>query len=331
MAYTLGNIITQIRDRCDLIHSEFITDTEITNYTNYSLGELYGLLVNSFGGNYFATSAIRSIASNGTSLTADLPDDLYKVLGVDLLLSPAPSNNRITIQPYNFNERNRANAMNLYGYATQYATNYRYNIFNQTLQIQPPAAGNLQLQVWYVPTAPQFATTTTGVVTTSPNLSSGIVALVNNTFVQGQAVQLLNAVGLPSGTTWYVIAVSGNNITLGATPGATTGTNLTGLIAPGNTLYSSTINYTQSFVNNTNLDNWLEYVIVDVSIKCKVKEETDTSMFVRQKALLTDRIRNEAQNRDIGTPASVSDIYAAGTVTDTNWGWSSGDGSGWTQ
>ena len=331
MAITIGDIINQVRNRADLTKTQFITDSEITNYTNFSLGELYGLLVNSFGGNYFATTTTGSIAPNGTQLTTNLPDDLYKVLGVDLQISPYPSNNKISLTPYNFNERNRANAMQLYGYATQYATNYRYNIFNQTILIQPPAAGNLELLVWYVPTAPQFATTTTGVVTTSPNLSSGIVALVNNTFVQGQAVQKLNSVGLPSGTTWYVIASSANTILLGATPGATTGVNLTGLVAPGNTLFSSTINYTQTFVNNTNLDNWLEYVIVDVCIKCKTKEETDTSMFVRQKALLTDRIRNEAQNRDIGTPASVSDVYAAGTIVDTGWGWTNGNQFGWTQ
>jgi hypothetical protein len=326
---TLGSIIDQIRNRADLLNSQFITDDEMTQYTNFSLGELYGLLVNSFGGNYFATTFTGSVPANGTQMSGNMPDDLYKILGVDLQISPYPSNNKISLTPYNFNERNRANALNLYGYATQYATNYRYNIFNQTLLTQPPAAGPLQLLVWYVPTAPQFYLTTSGVVTTSPSLSTGVVAIIDNTFVQGQAVQKLNSVGLPSGTTWYVIAVSGNNITLGATEGATTGTNLTGLITPGNTLFSSTLNYTQTFVNNTNLDNWLEYVIVDVCIKCKTKEDTDTSMFVRQKALLTDRIRNEAQNRDIGSPPVVSDIYAAGTIVDTGWG-SMGSMNSWT-
>lgn len=327
MAITLGDIITQVRDRCDLTRSQFITDAEITNYTNYSLGELYGLLVNTFGGNYFATNATLNVASTGTETTTSLPDDLYKVLGVDLQLSPAPSNNKITLQPFNFNERNRANALNLYGYATQYATNYRYNIFNQKLLVQPPAAGPLQLLVWYVPTAPQFYTTESGVVFDIANLATGVVGLTTTpTFKVGMAVQkVIN--GSASGTTWYVIAVGATSITLSATPyGAAA--NLTGLISVGNTLFSSDIDYTQTFVNNTNLDNWLEYVIVDVSIKCKAKEETDTSMFVRQKALLTERIRNEAANRDQGMPATVSDVYAAGTVTDI--GWLGGDNTGWT-
>lgn len=255
MAITLGSIIDQIRNRCDLIHSEFITDDEITTYVNYSIGELYGLLVNSFGGTYFGTSADLDVVSAGTETTQILPDNLYKVLGVDLYLSGPVSNpnNRIVLSPFNFNERNRANALNLYGYATQWATNYRYNIFNQKLLIQPPASGPLQLKVWYVPQAPTF-----------------------------------------------LIAVP--------------------------------LDYTQTFTNNATLNGWLEYVIVDVSIKCKTKEETDASTFIRAKALLTERIQNEAQNRDIGSPAVVSDIYAPGTVTDSGWTWTNGNygGSGWT-
>ena len=248
MAMTLGTLIQQIRDRCDLENSQFVTNDEITSYINYSLGELYGLLVNAYGGDYFATNYIASVTAGGTSLLANFPDDLYKVMGVDLLLSPHPTTNKITLQPYNFNERNRANAMNMAGYATQYMTNYRYKLFNKTLQIQPPATGALQLQIWYVPQAPEF--------------------------------------------------------TIPASLG-------------------------QTFDNNTNLNGWLEYVVVDVSIKIKTKEETDTSMFVRAKALLTERILNEAQNRDQGMPGTVSDVYATGSVTDVGWGAAS-DPSGWT-
>jgi hypothetical protein len=254
MAYTLGDIINEVRNRADLIHSEFISDDEITSYTNYSIGELYGLLVNAFGGTYFATSANLSVVPTGTQTTETVPENMYKVLGVDLYLSDpsTAANNRITLSPFNFNERNRANALNLYGYATQWATNYRYNLFNDRLLIQPQAASSLALKLWYVPVAPTFT-------------------------------------------------------------------------------ISDPLDTTQTFTNNSTLNGWLEYVIVDVCIKCKTKEETDSSMFVRQKALLTERIRNEAQNRDISQPASVSDIYAAGTVTDTNWGWTNwGGGPGWT-
>lgn len=316
MATQLGTIIEQIRERTDLQNSEFVTDSEITDYLNYSLGELYGLLVNSYGGTYFATSIDMSIPAGEELSSTDFPDDMYKLLGVDMYLGNAPSQNRLTLQPFNFNERNRANNLNIAGYATQASTNYRYHVLGTKLMITPPSQGNL-LKLWYVPVAPQFATNTTGVVTTSPNLSSGIVVLAPGykTFRVGEQVQKVIA-GLPGGTIYYVTAVSNNLITLSLNPGGT-GANLTGQISSGDTLYSPSVDVFQTFGNNATLNGWLEYVVVDVSIKLKTKEETDTSMFVRQKALLTERIRNESQNRDIGSPAVVSDIYAVGTITDS--------------
>lgn len=330
MVTTLGYIIEQIRERADLNSSQFVTDTEITSYINYSLGELYGLLINAFGGDYFATNIQRTVS--GTELTNALPDDLYKVLGVDLQLSPYPSNNRITLQPYNFNERNRANAINMSGYATQYSTNYRYHLFNQTLQIQPPAVGPLELNIWYVPSAPQFFITEEGYVTDVSQAGSGILGIQGSQigYLQvGFGVQkLVNGVG--TGNVYYITAIDLNTLTmtLSLTQGGPPA-NLIGVFSINDFFISNNLVYTQTFVNNANLQNWLEYVIVDVVIKVKAKEETDPSMFVRAKSLLTERIRNEAQNRDMGTPARVSDIYAVGTVTDTGWGGGWGWGGVW--
>ena len=244
MAETLGNIITDIRNRADLTFSQFISDEELINYINYSLGELQGLMVNAFGGDYFATIFPATIPAGGTFMSGSIPENCYKILGVDLFLDGIPQdmnspefNNKITLQPFNFNERNRAASLNLQGYSTQFATNYRYRVLGNKVIIQPPANGDVNLGVYYVPSAPQFFIT-------------------------------------------------------------------------------DPLDLNQTFEQQNNLMNWLEYVIVDVCIKCKQKEETDASLFVRQKALLTERIRNEAQNRDQGSPATVSDVYAVGNGTD---------------
>lgn len=245
MATTLGNIITDIRNRADLNSSQFISDEELTSYINFSLGEVNAAIVNAYGGDYFASFFTGSVPAGETSFSGSFPDDTYKILGVDLVLGG--NNNRITLQPFNFNERNRANSLNLQGYATQQSTNYRYKLMGDSLMLQPPATGEVDLLLWYVPSAPQFV--------------------------------------IPTGT--------------------------------------GSLDLTQTFNPINNLANWLEYVIVDVCIKCKEKEETDPSMFVRQKALLTSRINNEAQNRDVGTPARVVDIYAQGNVIDTNYNYNS--------
>lgn len=257
MATTLGDIITDIRNRADLNATQFITDNELTSYINYSLGELQGLIVNSFGGDYYVGFFTGSVPAGDMFLNSSFPEDCYKILGVDLVIGGFPPPNtpgvppRITLQPFNFNERNRAYSMNLQGYATQFSTNYRYNLKADTIMLQPQASSQVDLIFWYVPSAPQFA-------------------------------------------------------------------------------IADPLDLTQPFNAITNLSNWLEYVIVDVCIKCREKEETDPSMFVRQKALLTARINNEAQNRDQGTAARVQDVYAQGVITDVGWsGWNWG-GTDWT-
>lgn len=252
MSITLGGLITDIRNRADLTHSEFISNEELTSYINYSLSELNGLLVNSFGGDYLATVTTASYAA-GTSLlpNAGLPINpdgtlaVYKILGVDLCLNGFGNfengeipNNRITLQSFNFNERNRANALNQTGYATQRETNYRYKVMVNNIMLQPPAASQVDLLIWYVPNTAQF--------------------------------QIADPLDL---------------------------------------------NQTPFLIQVSNLQNWLEYVIVDACIKCKQKEETDAAIFIGQKNALINRIRSEAQYLDM-TPAQVIDTYAAGTVTD---------------
>jgi len=57
------------------------------------------------------------------------------------------------------------------------------------------------------------------------------------------------------------------------------------------------------------LNNFSEYIIVDAAIKMAQKEESDTTVLERQKALLKRRIEEAANNRDAGHGDSVSDVY----------------------
>lgn len=57
------------------------------------------------------------------------------------------------------------------------------------------------------------------------------------------------------------------------------------------------------------LNQFSEYVVVDVAIKYLLKEETDVQVLMMQKADLRKRIENMSANRDEGQPESVSDIY----------------------
>lgn len=58
------------------------------------------------------------------------------------------------------------------------------------------------------------------------------------------------------------------------------------------------------------LNQFSEYVIVDVAIKYLQKEESDVTLLMQQKADLKRRIEVMANNRDEGHGETISDIYA---------------------
>ena len=58
------------------------------------------------------------------------------------------------------------------------------------------------------------------------------------------------------------------------------------------------------------LNQYSEFVMVGAAIKMLQKEESDVSVLLAQKEQLEKRIREMAQNRDVGASEAVSDIYA---------------------
>lgn len=52
---------------------------------------------------------------------------------------------------------------------------------------------------------------------------------------------------------------------------------------------------------------WSEYVVLGVAIRCRTKEQTDTSGLVQERAMQLTRIMNAARNRDMGEPDQVVD------------------------
>lgn len=73
--------------------------------------------------------------------------------------------------------------------------------------------------------------------------------------------------------------------------------------------YIPTISY---LVNDTDAFNFIsgfeEYVIIDASIKCMQKEESDVSILALQKQAIIKRIQDMAPNRDAGEAAHITDV-----------------------
>ena len=56
------------------------------------------------------------------------------------------------------------------------------------------------------------------------------------------------------------------------------------------------------------LEQWIDYVVVDVAIKLLQQEESDPSVLMAQKEALKQRIQAMATNRDAGSPGSITDV-----------------------
>lgn len=143
----LSDLRTEVRRRSDQENSTFVTDPEVNSYINQSYFELYDLLVQKYGDDYFVASPY-TFTTDGTSQFYNLPTDFLKLLGVDVQLGTG-SDSFVTIKPFNFSARNRfavPNFQSFYG-----VTNLRYRLKGSQLWLTPIAAAGQTVQIWYVP------------------------------------------------------------------------------------------------------------------------------------------------------------------------------------
>jgi hypothetical protein len=147
---TLQTMVTSIRSRTDTVATQFITDTEIYGYINSSIQELYDMLIEAYGADYYVATPSQ-FTTDGVNQLFVLPSDFYKLLGVDIAINGATAGPWLTLKPFNFAERNR-----FYPYATQPLTGVgtsplRYRLAGGKLWLTPtPTAGQL-VQLWYAP------------------------------------------------------------------------------------------------------------------------------------------------------------------------------------
>lgn len=112
MATTLLQLRDRAKQESDNVNSTFISDPEWNNLINSSYLELYGLIVQAFGNDYFTQSPTSGflITTDGINDHFALPTDMFKLLGVDLRL--ASPGQWVSLKPFTFAERNRLNITN---------------------------------------------------------------------------------------------------------------------------------------------------------------------------------------------------------------------------
>lgn len=122
-------------------NSTFVTDPEITNYINASIGELYDVIIQHYGEDYYVSTDTINVTANTSSYA--LPSDFYKLLGADLVLD---SNRSVTLKRFNFNERNKSTVLQD---RTPYR--YRYHLVGDNIEFRPTPNSGDTVKLWYIP------------------------------------------------------------------------------------------------------------------------------------------------------------------------------------
>ena len=144
---TLGQIRLMAQQRADRVNSNFVTMPEWNSYINQSYFELYDLLTTLYEDYYVQTPLI--FPTDGSSAQYDLPDDFYKLLGVDMGLA-STTNAWVTLRKFEFASRNQ------FVYPQLNSTylgvfNLRYRLMGNTLMFIPTPSGGQYLRIWYIP------------------------------------------------------------------------------------------------------------------------------------------------------------------------------------
>lgn len=152
---TLAQLRTLAQQESDMVNTTFITDAEWTSYINQSYFELYDLLVQKYGDDYFATHV--EFSTDGTTQLYPLPNGtlysaalaFYKLLGVDLNLAPGTDSSWVTIRRFNMADRNRYSVPNFQSFYG--VTNLRYKLEGSNIWLTPTPTSGQQIRLWYVP------------------------------------------------------------------------------------------------------------------------------------------------------------------------------------
>lgn len=152
MLISLAELRLQARQRSDQEKSKLVKDSELTSYINSSIGELYDLLCEAYGSEYFTIES-SSFFTDGTNFSYALPTDMYELKGVDMRVA---NQDWITLQQFNFNERNR------YGDTGRFTgiENIRYRLVGNNIRFNPLPDANTEYRLWYVPFPAQLVNDT---------------------------------------------------------------------------------------------------------------------------------------------------------------------------
>lgn len=146
---SLGQIRLASQQRADMVNSNFVTTQEWNSYINQSYTELYDLMVQVYGDEYFVATPYQFVTDGRYPALYPLPPQLYKLMGVDLSIA-ASTLSWVTLKKFSFISRNRY----IFGNTpVSYlgVLNLRYRMLGSNIELIPQPSSGQTVQLWYVP------------------------------------------------------------------------------------------------------------------------------------------------------------------------------------
>lgn len=140
----LSDIRTLAQQESDMVNSTFISTAEWNSYINQSYFELYDIIRQKFGNDYYSKTS--QIVTDGVNQLFTFPVDFLALLLVELQIA---TNQFVTLKRFNLAEKNRfavPNSQSAFG-----MTDLRYRPNGNSILFSPLPSANQTIQLWYVP------------------------------------------------------------------------------------------------------------------------------------------------------------------------------------
>lgn len=151
---TLGNMRLEAQQRINKENSQFYTAQEWNSMLSNSYKELYDILIQKFGDDYFLANPYTytttgQIDTTTQQSTYPLPKDFYKLMRVEVALNPSDPNSWVTLKEFQAIQANLWNYPNVY---TFYGiTNLRYRLWGGNLVVVPIPSAGQTIRILYSP------------------------------------------------------------------------------------------------------------------------------------------------------------------------------------
>jgi hypothetical protein len=329
---SLGELRLQAQQTADRVNSDFVTNPEWNQFIRLAMYELYDLLIGSYE-DYFATSQVQ-IVTNGSQQYYPLPDGY----------SNYPGGNYNSAVPFTFTVSSANATINAVYQNNTYLFTVQSSISGGTTLVTTgtgtpnpygiltKVSGTGDNQI----TFSMYSLSLTGQPAPAFYKMAGVDLAVNTSTVNPAWVTLKkfnfidrNKYVYPNSTsTIYGVynqayRIMGQQIDFIPVPAGNQTIRL--WYAPRLPALLEDIDLT-----TLGFSGWIRYPIVRAAMYALAKEESDVSVLAQELVFLKTRIEQMSQNRDVGSPDTISETRRDGIYGGTGWGNGGGGGNaGW--